>query len=284
MKKTMKYPGLLIPLLSLLTAFTAAPARANIDDKTPWYEVSLVIFKNKNAPTGNEQWLPPSELEVALPENAIDLDQLQNGADKTQFKPVEPTDKEFKEVLHSLRLSSGYEVMTSKTWIQPALDTKKAMPVLIHAGQEYEGLFELTGSVTLVVSRYLHLQTDLWLSEYTQKVQVIDDWWNSDAPANNTFNTTSNDTNMTMPPGAAVAPSPDGNGTQQEEAFEAVKFNEPSPLSNDRFEATQTVELKQSRRMRSGELHYLDNPLFGVVVKVTRYKPGNFDSGKDSEQ
>jgi len=30
--------------------------------------------------------------------------------------------------------------------------------------------------------------------------------------------------------------------------------------------------LHQSRRMRSGELHYLDHPLFGVLVRITRYQ------------
>ena len=28
-----------------------------------------------------------------------------------------------------------------------------------------------------------------------------------------------------------------------------------------------------SRRMRPGELHYLDHPLFGVLVLVSRYAP-----------
>ena len=30
--------------------------------------------------------------------------------------------------------------------------------------------------------------------------------------------------------------------------------------------------MQQSRRMRSGELHYLDHPVFGLAIKVTPYK------------
>jgi hypothetical protein len=30
------------------------------------------------------------------------------------------------------------------------------------------------------------------------------------------------------------------------------------------------AELKQSRRMRSGELHYFDHPLFGVLVRIEK--------------
>jgi hypothetical protein len=32
------------------------------------------------------------------------------------------------------------------------------------------------------------------------------------------------------------------------------------------------VLLQQSRRMRGGELHYIDHPMFGLLIKVTRYK------------
>ena len=30
------------------------------------------------------------------------------------------------------------------------------------------------------------------------------------------------------------------------------------------------AELKQSRRMRSGELHYFDHPLFGLLVRIDK--------------
>jgi hypothetical protein len=34
--------------------------------------------------------------------------------------------------------------------------------------------------------------------------------------------------------------------------------------------------LKQTRRrMRSRELHYLDNPVLGMLVLITPYEPGN---------
>jgi hypothetical protein len=35
----------------------------------------------------------------------------------------------------------------------------------------------------------------------------------------------------------------------------------------------QRFRMKQHRRMRSGEIHYLDHPMFGVVVLATPYEP-----------
>lgn len=37
---------------------------------------------------------------------------------------------------------------------------------------------------------------------------------------------------------------------------------------------TNTYLFSQKRKMRSKELHYLDNPVFGLLVYVTPFKPG----------
>jgi hypothetical protein len=37
------------------------------------------------------------------------------------------------------------------------------------------------------------------------------------------------------------------------------------------------VQMQQSRRMRSEEVHYLDHPLLGVVVKLTPLEPERLD-------
>ncbi|MVF12686.1 hypothetical protein FT643_11090 [Ketobacter sp. MCCC 1A13808] len=267
MKLTLsKINTLTLSLLLALPSGIATTAYAD-QDKANWYQVSLVVFKNKNSPLGNEKWRPPAELELAYPEGAIDLEDAANISGKrTAFRTTEPTDTEFKEVLSSLKLSSNYEVMTSKSWLQPGLDTKNAVPVLINAGKEYEGLYELSGSVTLVVSRYLHIKTDLWLSEYTQRVEVVAPWWQDE---NGNDNSQANETAFN-PYGTAQSTDTENAPAQPYTNTDFVV--EPSPVANDRYEAIQTVELKQSRRMRSGELHYLDNPLFGVVVKVIPHK------------
>ena len=104
-----------------------------------------------------------------------------------------------------------------------------------------------------MVSRYLHLKTDLWLSEYIQKVEMIAPWWE-------TSNTVTD---------AATADSGSFDSTYQE-----IDFSNPSYSETvTRYESVRTVVLNESRRMRSGELHYLDNPMFGVLVKVVPYAP-----------
>ena len=69
------------------------------------------------------------------------------------------------------------------------------------------------------------------------------------------------------------APSPEGRGPAGEpgdepDATMAVSGSRPGldgpPIA---------FRMSASRRMRPGELHYLDHPLFGLLVRVTRYAP-----------
>jgi hypothetical protein len=44
-------------------------------------------------------------------------------------------------------------------------------------------------------------------------------------------------------------------------------YSSPNALGGTPF------ELVESRRMRSGELHYFDHPVFGMIVRITPYQP-----------
>jgi hypothetical protein len=52
-------------------------------------------------------------------------------------------------------------------------------------------------------------------------------------------------------------------------AAELAAFLE-QPLHD--YEFRHAVRVQQQRRMRSGELHYIDHPLLGIVVKINRYE------------
>lgn len=240
-------------LLAALIVVTT-PVYPAEEKETPWYQVSLVIFKHRNSPMGNETWPTPDTLHLSFPQGILELEpRRDSNSEWVAFRDTQPLDEEFKQALHSLKLSSNYEIMSTASWNQPALDGNSAIPILIQAGNEYGGYYELEGSITLVVSRYLHLKTDLWLSEYIQKVEMIAPWWE-------TSNTITDD--ASTEPGTF-------DSTYQEIDFSSTSYNE----TVTRYESVRTVVLNESRRMRSGELHYLDNPMFGVLVKVVPYAP-----------
>ena len=251
---------LLTVLLAITTVSTVAPAysaqeKSAQDKVPPWYQVSLVIFKHRNSPMGNETWPTPEDLSLSFPHGVLELEPKdEHDGTWIAFRDTQPLDEEFQQALHSIKLSSNYEIMTSASWNQPALDGNNAIPILIQAGNEYGGYYELEGSITLVVSRYLHLKTDLWLSDYIQKVEMITPWWE-------TANTVTEEGEAD----SAIQPQMDFQTID----FSSTTYNE----TVTRYESVRTVVLNESRRMRSGELHYLDNPMFGVLVKVIPYAP-----------
>lgn len=45
-----------------------------------------------------------------------------------------------------------------------------------------------------------------------------------------------------------------------------------------------TYRMQESRRMRSGELHYIDHPILGVLMKITPVRVGGPEEGAPSEE
>ena len=52
--------------------------------------------------------------------------------------------------------------------------------------------------------------------------------------------------------------------------FVNTEFNLRLPAAND---SLQTIYVRQSRRVISGEIHYLDHPYLGIVLQIRRYEP-----------
>ena len=48
--------------------------------------------------------------------------------------------------------------------------------------------------------------------------------------------------------------------------------NEPVTEPEPEWIPLRAAKIERSRRMRSGEVHYLDHPLLGMVVKVTPWE------------
>jgi len=244
-------------LLAFLILLIATPTFA----AETWYQVNLVVFENRNAVTGGENFDVTKDEPLQYPANMVDLEEG-NSADTNTvygFRDLPVTDDEFKKAVSTLQRSSAYKVLAIKSWRQPGVDRDQAKPILIQAGETFGEHHRVEGSVTLVVSRYLHLDTNLWWGDYVQQVDDSGNWWQQD---------TNGVPTPPPPPGSDTGtPAPAGN--------EAIDTPDGNPVSDGpqiRYQATRLVRMQESRRMRSGELHYLDNPLFGLLVKVVPLK------------
>jgi len=218
-------------------------------------------------PVSSQQVATPVELPLTDEEKAF-FGNEELPPKITAFRSINAEDEEFTQTLRRLRNSKGYKILTTKTWRQPGLAQNASIPVLIQAGEEFDGNYELEGTINITLSRYLHVQSNLWLSEYVKQIELSNTWWEEstfeDAP---TFEGLLTD--ATYPLEASESSKVDLNDTgSATPLLSALNINETTA----HYEAIRTVVIDESRRMRSNELHYLDHPLFGMIIKITPYE------------
>ena len=136
-------------LLYAMLLLMAGTASAAPTDKDTLYEVEVVVFENKHAPTGGESD-PAGKSAVPIPglDNAI--------------APIAPATGGYKLAgAAQLEKDGRYRVMTHQRWIQP-MDSKAVVKARrISAGNELDGL------VKVYLSRYLHADVQLMLKDET---------------------------------------------------------------------------------------------------------------------
>ena len=166
-----------------------------------------------------------------------------NSAGNLAFKRT-LEDSTLKGILRSLSRSSSFSVLSHESWLQPIQDDPSF--ILFQAGQRYNDRHEIEGTLGFSRGRYLHVKSDLWYSTFKPRTDINVD--GSNRP---------------------ISASTDLSEKMLLDYQDLIKIEEDRGL----FYPHETYRMFQSRRMRSNELHYLDHPLFGVIVRINRYIP-----------
>lgn len=153
-----------------------------------------------------------------------------------------------------LRYSKDFQLLAHFGWTQRSLSKHNALPVVITSDQ-FSDSMKPSGHLKLYVSRYLHMQVDLATSVCEQTESV--------APEVETISDRQLDEKLE-------------NGTSTLEktdaaANERLLANTETITPQPRACVNNTYLFKQQRKMRSKELHYLDNPVYGMLVYVTPF-------------
>jgi hypothetical protein len=158
-----------------------------------------------------------------------------------------------------MQRSGRYTTLFHQAWLQPVADRNRALALVLDRSGDTGDWPVLQGSVTLYLSRYLHLETNLWLN--TDGDYLPGEW--------------------RMPPPPLGPPSLIVEEVVEEPMAEPLVERWPEPPEGEAGETPPEVEnepaypfrhavlLQDRRRMRSEEVHYLDHPLVGLVVKLT---------------
>ncbi len=281
----------------ILTLF-ALPTFAQEDEPEPWYEVEIILFEQLNpVAIDSEQWpldiiepdlnnsiklihsLPAEEPTQAQQEVVKDVNSPSGSSADVPYLILPPEQYQLSKAYQKLTNSDNYLPYVHVAWRQiiPPRETPDRIFIHDQLNGAVEGESEqtieslppaasgnfsdgtildtlldftppahiLSGILNIGVGRYLHVEADLLL----YKPQV-DNMLEAEDDAPPTI----------------------------------VQKMEPSPLfaNEEGFEPIMEVEEEQipeffriqgNMRMRSGEVHYLDHPLVGMLVLFTPYTP-----------
>ncbi len=183
----------------------------------------------------------------------------------TPFIALPPSMREFRGKAAYMQRTGRYRTLFHETWVQPVPEEAQALPLIIDRSGDSGDWPQLQGSVKLHLSRFLHLETRLWLN--TDGAYLPGDWRMPPAPLGPV-------SVIVEAPEPELEPEPEDEsddvnagptaaGDSLSDAEEALEPEGPV------YPWRHAVLLEQTRKMRSNELHYIDHPLFGLVVKLT---------------
>lgn len=255
-----------------------------------WFQIELLAF-SRQVPSQEEQW--PTNIRLGYPHNIVELkdpdqppasvitshaggDEPVNAADisadrETPAKPdierepfyvLPASERNLSRQATALQRNGGYQVLFHQSWRQPINNSKNSPAIIIQGGSNYGQHTELEGSITFSLPQLLQINTRLWLTRFEPNYGQEPGEW----------------------PALPKTPAQLRAELQAESALSASLFNEQNDwLSmNTTTAPVEVVEpylpqrvilLQEERRLRQGELHYIDHPLLGIIVQITPYAP-----------
>jgi len=155
------------------------------------------------------------------------------------FEILDPADYELNDVFDKLERLDAYRPLMRGAWIQPALERDETLPLKLR--RIGDPPLRLDGTVTLYLSRFLHLVVDIALEE---KSPVRPDALQDRIPY-----------------------------------FGDNRSNARYGINSQFLAPSVFYRIEEDRILRSGDLRYYDHPRFGVLVKVVRVEDPEADGG-----
>lgn len=284
-----------------LTSLSSTAFAQTSDAEGRWYQIEVILFTHENSvddeTSRNDVTLdyPANWVELKDPNAApaVADDPLSDSASVSEPAPQAPAPadinrdpfyklpgnlRELGLQADALKRSKSHRLLFHEAWRQPVSSPGSAPAIVVSAGNRYDDHRELEGSFSVSVSRYLHLSTHLWLSEFTRFDAEADnrDYW-PELPQRPAQKQVRLDASLLLnadPERAAYSSTGwDSDASPWQRALQLEdNFDFSTPAISKTYTPAQISVLQQQRRMRSGEVHYLDHPHMGMVILIKPYE------------
>lgn len=270
------------PALTIIFSLSSLIAAASSQAETPyWYDVEVALIGYQDSQSiDHESWpevvdknspeiINGKQINDSTPWNWVDWwnekptktsqFNVQRTHETNKLKPLSKPFSEygpaFADKMPKLENTKGMTVVWSKKWRQPiqskqqstssdntmaiALKAPLNLTDTINKGQALDEI-EINGNIHLYRSRYLHIVTELQVQHWRTLADSHELGKNFSSPR-----------------------------SSQLSEKNIIPSSSSSPLTTIDKIPLRAAHVNQSRRMRSNELHYLDHPMLGILVRVT---------------
>lgn len=181
-------------LSCLLALCVVKSTYADSDFAGQWYQVDLIIYSQINAANVNDENWPPIQPNQLDPSKMITLRTAGNQSpfNASNYQLLTNNYSIMKHVQANLQQRTEFPILLHLTWVQKINTASQAKPIHIYGGSLYDasgrliadadsskgqlpsnyasGVWEIDGSLTLSVEKYLKAVFNLQLAEPTQTI------------------------------------------------------------------------------------------------------------------
>jgi len=284
-----KIPALLACCLACFASSTFAQKNKEV---LPWYQVEVILFTQTLTDVdAQEVW--PSDIVLAYPLGTLNLREppaedtspselsaAEDGSTNTQavteeepFTQLNAEEFQLNAIKNTLARSSKFRVMSHIAWRQPGLGREEVRPIVVSGGDVYNNHHEMEGTIALRVSRYLHLESNIWFTQFYPNYGQQSGYtiWPTLPQVPNFANIVDKDSDGNFEYETGWL-----NQEQSDPQMSGFGLGIPqlnaSESSQPGYIVDKIVLNQQSRKMRTGELHYIDHPVIGIIAKITPWK------------
>ncbi len=272
----------------VLAAVVSGPglAQSETSAEVPRYDVEVVIFKNIQAPKSREFVLPVSS--PSKDAKMLDLSSAKSikAAKKLGYEILPGDQYRLIEVANKLVDSSRYELLLHTAWRQPGLEQEQALPIWIRGGRIYgneytsiDSQIEFLESMPKSDSNKADgttyefdeqtlesIELQLLEQQSSQRHQGLYELEGKITIGLSRYLHAYTDLVLRRP---RLSIDPVTTNSAQNRTLAA--YSADTLILNNH-------SLKERRRMRSKNLHYLDSPEFAMLILITPYKvPEDFE-------
>lgn len=189
----------------------------------------------------------------------------------TAFSRLPASQQQFRDEVDRIRRSADLHLLSHESWLQPMRGRERSVAMVLDSEERRGAYPVLQGSILLHVSRYLHIETDLWVN-IEASGQARGRYLSPPPPPVPASSAAAwqfrIDTTGMRFDDAAVEPLATGEQVLSAQQLAASLALPSTPW----YDFAQPVQVTQRRRMRSSEIHFLDHPLVGIIVTVSPYE------------